>query len=119
MGRIIRRRMDERDISHLNIDWDRALELAEQHAPSGDDAPELTDELLARARPSGEVLCERFGPEIAQALLKRPGRPKSAAPKEAVTIRLSPHVVDFFKKGGSGWQTRINQVLDDFVARQQ
>lgn len=118
MGEIIRRGIDERDISHLDIDWNNALELAEQNAPS-EEAPELTDEMLARARPSGEVLREHFGPDIAEALLKRPGRPKSTAPKESVTIRLSPHVLHFFKKGGSGWQTRINQVLDDFVAQQQ
>lgn len=118
MGEIIRRGIDERDISHLNIDWNKALELAEQNTP-GDDAPELTDALLARARPSREVLREHFGSDIADALLKRPGRPKSSAPKKSVTIRLSPHVIHFFKKGGSGWQTRINQVLDDFVAQQR
>lgn len=102
MGEIIRRGIADRDISHLNIDWGKALELAERNARNGDDSPELTDELLTRARPAAEMLREHFGPDIAEALLKRPGRPKSAAPKETVTIRLSPHVVNFFKKGGSG-----------------
>ena len=46
MGEIIRRGIDERDISHLDIDWNNALELAEQNAPS-EEAPELTDEMLA------------------------------------------------------------------------
>jgi uncharacterized protein (DUF4415 family) len=43
------------------------------------------------------------------------GRPKSATPKQAVNIRLSPEVVAHFKVGGLGWQTRIDEALRKLV----
>ena len=37
-------------------------------------------------------------------------------PKVPVTIRLDRDVVDFFKDGGPGYQTRMNAVLRAYVA---
>lgn len=65
-----------------------------------DDAPELTDDWFARAD-----LYE------GAKLVRRGGRPKKAAPKEAVNIRLDPDVLAHFRAGGRGWQSRINGVL--------
>ena len=39
------------------------------------------------------------------------GRPKKVAPKEAVNIRLDPDVLEHFRAGGPGWQSRINEAL--------
>ena len=39
------------------------------------------------------------------------GRPRKAAAKEAVSIRLDPDVLAHFRAGGPGWQSRINQAL--------
>jgi uncharacterized protein (DUF4415 family) len=39
------------------------------------------------------------------------GRPKKAAPKEAVNIRLDREVVAHFRATGPGWQSRINEAL--------
>jgi len=39
--------------------------------------------------------------------------------KQNINIRLSPKVVDFFKKQGPGYQTRINQVLERYVELQE
>jgi uncharacterized protein (DUF4415 family) len=39
------------------------------------------------------------------------GRPKKAAPKEAVNIRLDPDVLAHFRASGPGWQSRINEAL--------
>lgn len=53
-------------------------------------------------------------PEWSGALDEAPvrrGRPKSPAPKVATTLRLDPDVVDHFRAGGPGWQTRINNAL--------
>jgi uncharacterized protein (DUF4415 family) len=44
------------------------------------------------------------------AKLIRRGRPPSDNAKKLVSLRLSPEVLDF-KAAGSGWQTRINEVL--------
>ena len=39
------------------------------------------------------------------------GRPKKAARKEAVNIRLDPDVLAHFRATGPGWQLRINEAL--------
>jgi len=45
------------------------------------------------------------------------GRPPSDARKIAKTLRLAPHVIAHFKADGPGWQTRINDVLEQHVGR--
>lgn len=72
-----------------------------------DDAPELTDEYFERA----DIY-------IGDKLVRR-GRPKLERPKEAVKLRLSPDVLDHFRAGGAGWQTRINETLEKAVAREK
>ena len=39
--------------------------------------------------------------------------------KKQLTIRLDPDIVDFFKKGGRGYQTRINAVLRYYIDSQR
>lgn len=39
------------------------------------------------------------------------GRPKSKSPKRPVSLRLDPDVIAHFRRGGRGWQSRINAVL--------
>lgn len=46
------------------------------------------------------------------------GRPKSENKKLLVSVRYSPEVISFFKATGDGWQSRIDSVLRDYVARQ-
>jgi uncharacterized protein (DUF4415 family) len=43
--------------------------------------------------------------------LVRRGRPRSASPKEAVSLRLDPDVVAHYRATGPGWQSRINETL--------
>jgi uncharacterized protein (DUF4415 family) len=43
------------------------------------------------------------------------GRPRSPAPKQRITIRLSPDVLAKFKAVGRGWQTRIDVALRDWL----
>lgn len=54
------------------------------------------------------------GPEweaaISAAKVQR-GRPKAASTKVSTTIRLSPEVIEHFKSGGPGWQSRIDDAL--------
>ncbi len=45
----------------------------------------------------------------------RKGRSKSSAAKVALTVRYSPDVVEFFRNTGEGWQTRMNEVLMNYV----
>jgi uncharacterized protein (DUF4415 family) len=43
------------------------------------------------------------------------GRPRLASPKQRITIRLSADVLAKFKTVGSGWQTRIDLALRDWL----
>ena len=45
------------------------------------------------------------------------GRPKSANPKVLLSVRYSPEVVDYFKSLGDGWQSQMDRVLREHVAR--
>ncbi|QBR40978.1 hypothetical protein EHF36_10315 [Kerstersia gyiorum] len=48
--------------------------------------------------------------------MKRLGRPRLGTPKVAVTIRYDKDVIDAFKAGGPGWQTRMNEALKRAVS---
>jgi uncharacterized protein (DUF4415 family) len=64
-----------------------------------DDAPHLTSEWFGRAdRYHGDKIVRR-------------GRPKSPSPKEAVNLRLDQDVLEYFRKTGPRWQSRINEAL--------
>jgi len=77
------------------------------------DAPEWTEADFKRARPAIAV-----APEIVKAY--REGRlrvrgPQKSPIKVSTTLRLSGDVVEFFKSKGRGWQTRVNQILQEYV----
>jgi uncharacterized protein (DUF4415 family) len=71
------------------------------------DNPEWTEEMFARARAEEHLL-----PPDVHALIRRPpGRPPQSVVKRAVKLRLDPDVIERFKAGGPGWQSRMNEVL--------
>lgn len=70
------------------------------------DNPEWTEEMFARAKPLSEMPAH-----IQQAFKRPPGRPKVAAPKRVVSLRMDPEVLDYFKRTGPGWQSRMHEVL--------
>ncbi len=47
--------------------------------------------------------------------LVRRGRPPSAHPKVAISIRLSEDVLTRFKATGPGWQSRIDAALKEWL----
>ena len=53
-----------------------------------------------------------------KAMVPLRGRPKSANRKLLVSVRYSPEVVEYFRSTGNGWQSRMDQVLRTYVARQ-
>ena len=74
-----------------------------------DENPEWTDEMFANSMRLSDL------PESLQAKLR--GRPKLGETKERITIRLSRDVVEQFRAGGSGWQTRMDAALKDWLAQ--
>ena len=57
------------------------------------DLPELTDDMLSRA------------------VVKKGGRPKSASPRQMISLRLPVDVIDRWRATGPGWQTRMAERL--------
>ena len=64
-----------------------------------DDIPELGQEWFDKARP-----------HVGGKPAKR-GRPRSASPKQLLTLRIDPQVIDAFRSTGPGWQARMAEVL--------
>ena len=55
--------------------------------------PELTDEMLARA------------------VVNKGGRPRSESPRQLISLRLPPEVIERWRATGPGWQTRMAERL--------
>ena len=45
------------------------------------------------------------------------GRPKLENKKVLLSVRYSPQVVAYFKSTGDGWQSQMDRVLAEYVAR--
>lgn len=67
--------------------------------------PELTAEQIKELRSFAEVF-----PDLA-ASIRRGRGPNEAPTKRLVSLRLSPEVIDTYKAGGPGWQSRIDADL--------
>jgi uncharacterized protein (DUF4415 family) len=80
-------------------------EIARQIAEDAD-LPELTDEGFAEA---DIYEGDRF--------VRRVGRPKGGK-KELVTLRVDRDLLDHFRAGGPGWQTRLNDALRSMITVQ-
>lgn len=68
-------------------------------------SPEITPEQFAQMRPFAEVF-----PELA-ASIRRGRGPNKAPVKKLVSLRLSGEVIEKYKAGGAGWQSRIDADL--------
>lgn len=79
---------------YTKADWDEVS-----------DSPEWTEEDFRNARPFAEVF-----PDLA-ASIRRGRGPQKAPTKTLVSLRLSPDVLEKFKAGGAGWQSRIDEAL--------
>jgi uncharacterized protein (DUF4415 family) len=83
-----------------------------------EDNPKLTAADFAKARPASEMLPRFIGEQATPELLRRgPGRPPKADKEVNRTLRLDAHVLEVFRQEGSGWQTRINEVLRQHMPR--
>ena len=61
--------------------------------PEYDELPELTDDMLARAK------------------MNKGGRPVSPNPRKLISLRLPDEVIERWKATGPGWQTRMAERL--------
>lgn len=88
-------------------DWARVRVEAAACAPVAQDADDLYD-------PNDPAAVDAFWD--AATVRQHGGRgPQKAPTRQAVSLRLSPEVLAYFKAGGSGWQTRLDQALQEYV----
>ena len=64
---------------------------------------------------TGPVVHARDIPEKIERLKRMTRGPQRAPVKVQTTLRLDGRVVEHFKRGGRGWQTRINDALAAIV----
>jgi len=99
----------------IETDWDRVLAFKD-----GDPIPCEPED--GPYDPNDEKATQAF---FAQADLIRHGKvvrrgkrgPQIAPTKKLVSLRLSPEVIDHFKSGGRGWQTRIDGALREAIKK--
>jgi uncharacterized protein (DUF4415 family) len=83
----------------VKLDATSDEEIARQIAEDPDTAPELTDEWFDKAE-------LRVGDKVI-----RRGRPPLDTRKKLVSLRLDQDLIERFRAGGPGWQSRINAAL--------
>lgn len=77
-----------------------AKQKSSPHTLDDPDLPEITDQWVAGADLyHGEKLVRR-------------GRPKLENPRQLLSLRLPPQVIDRWKASGPGWQTRMAEALE-------
>ena len=79
--------------------------------------PEFNSAKMSKMRPANEVLPDVVAAYHSGTLKRKRGQRgvQKSPTKQAVSIRLSTEVVDFFKQSGKGWQTRVDDVLREYV----
>ena len=81
-----------------------------------DDNPEWTDQMFHEAKYAREVLPEALFNGLKAEKKKRGERGQQKTPtKVPITLRLDPDIVDFFKQAGTGYQSRMNDALRQFI----
>lgn len=99
--------MADRKFGGYTLDELKRLASDDDSIVDDTDNPFWTADDWKRARPASEL-----PPEILKAFPKTRVRgPQKGPTKVPVSLRLSPEVVDHFKAGGPGWQTRIDDAL--------
>lgn len=92
---------ENKTVSHRTLKSD--LDRVDAHviaASEYDELPELTEDMLAKAK------------------VNKGGRPVSANPRKLISLRLPADVIEQWKATGPGWQTRMAERLAHAPPRQ-
>jgi uncharacterized protein (DUF4415 family) len=95
-------------------DWERVKKEAAADAPipydPKDDPYDPNDDAAVEAYWSNGDILDAKG-----RVIRRGRGPQKTPTKERITIRLSHEVVNHFRAGGKGWQSRMDEVLRKWV----
>jgi len=91
-------------------EWEQLI----SEAPGEETTPDTEEE---QAFWDKAVVVREGGPKAVHDALeaKRAGGQQKTLTKQPVSIRLSPEVVEYFKSTGKGWQSRMDEVLRNYV----
>lgn len=67
--------------------------------------------LIESLEPEYEELPELTAKMLTRAVMKKGGRPRSASPRQLISLRLPAEVVERWRATGPGWQTRMAEKL--------
>jgi uncharacterized protein (DUF4415 family) len=85
---------------------------------SAGEVRELTAEDMARFRPAAEVMSPELLAGLAALRKRRGERGVQKRPvKVSTTIRFDADVLAALKASGRGWQTRVNDVVKDWIKK--
>jgi uncharacterized protein (DUF4415 family) len=73
-------------------------------------APNLADEEIP------DLSTPEWRKQFVKSKVRR-GRPPAEMTKVSTTIRLDPDIVEAFRAGGEGWQSRINAALREYLEK--
>jgi uncharacterized protein (DUF4415 family) len=96
-------------------DWSRVLACKEEDAIpyEPEDGPYNPNDAKAAAT----WLANSDGIREGKVVRRGKRGPQKAPTKKLVSLRLAPEVIEHFKAGGPGWQTRIERTLLEAVKR--
>ena len=77
---------------------------------------ELTRKDINKMRSAGEVLPADLADVLPKRKIGQRG-PQKQPTKVSVTVRYSPEVVKYFKDTGTGWQTRMDDILKKWIKK--
>jgi uncharacterized protein (DUF4415 family) len=90
-----------------------AIAAAPEKLPDDPDFPPLSDEFFENA-----IVSHSYAELKEKLAARRKGRGPGKAPKKtSTTIRLDPDVLAGLRALGSGWQSRVNETLRDWLAQ--
>ncbi len=75
---------------------------------------QLTRRDIKKFRPAAEVLPAALL-EVLPSRKRGQRGPQKMPTKESVTVRYSREVLEYFRSTGAGWQSRIDEVLKEWV----
>ena len=101
-----------------------AIEAAPAHVVSADDPYDPDDPRAVAEYFKDAVVTHGGGYQVVRAALaakRLPGQrgPGKRPPKEVINIRLSPEVLSAFRATGTGWQTRVDGALRDWLTKHE
>ncbi|EIJ33378.1 BrnA antitoxin family protein [Thiothrix nivea] len=90
----------------------------EQIAAAVDAAHDKVEDPDTPYDPNDEAAVNAFWENAEVRMPGQRGKQKKPV-KIPVSIRLSAEVVDYFKQDGEGWQTRMEEALQNYIAEHQ